>query len=76
MSLIAVIRDYFAPLGFSARDHRQENLKRANDIAARELLMAERAYWRCKIQKAVTEQEVKRAREELDMLDELEASRG
>lgn len=75
MSVLATIRDLFAPLSFSAREIRQENLSvaEANRLAARELLDAERRYWRGRFIKATTAAEVKAAREELDKLDEQEA---
>lgn len=68
MGLLARISNYLAPLNHSAREHRA-----ANRIYARELIQAERDYWRGRIMKAVTRAELDEARRELDHLDTLEA---
>jgi hypothetical protein len=56
-------------------EFRSENRERAeaNRRQALALLDAERKFWHGKLRKAATEAEVKDAREQLDMLDELEA---
>lgn len=72
MNLLARI---FEPLLSDGIAHRVENVADVNRRAARELVRAERAYWQSRLYNAGTPEQVKEAREELDKLDEIEATR-